>query len=64
MNIALNLLLALLSNADAVSKLIASARASGRDTITLVELEQFVQGDDRARAELVQAIADARVEGR
>ena len=62
--LALDLLLALLARTSAISALIAKARAEGRTKLTPEEFEQITGADDASRATLVQAIADAKREGR
>lgn len=57
------LLLGLLDRAAAVGTLISNARNEGRD-VTLAELEALSDADDKARADLVAAIAQAKAEGR
>lgn len=60
--LAVDLLLALITNAGQISQLISSAKAQGRD-ITLAELQSIVDGDAVARANLVLAIAAAKAKG-
>jgi len=57
--LALTLLIQLLSQADALGRLIKTARSEGRD-ITELELDAFVMGDDNARQALLDAIARAK----
>lgn len=56
---ALTLLISLLNQADAIGRLIQSARKEGRD-ITDAELDGLAMGDDAARKALQDAIARAR----
>ena len=56
---ALSLLIQLLSQADAIGRLIQAARSEGRD-LTDAELDALVAGDDAARAALVDAINNAK----
>ena len=62
--LALDLLLALLARTSEISALITKARAEGRDRLTPEEFKQITGADDASRATLVQAIADAKREGR
>ena len=57
--IAINLLLALLDHASAISQLIQSAKAEGRTTLTVDEWKIITDKDDAAKAALTKAIADA-----
>ncbi len=63
LNVALTVLLQLAAAAGKVSTIIATAKAEGRD-LTDAELEQLQQDDAAARAGLVDAIAEAKAEGR
>lgn len=54
----------LLQQALQVSQLIHSANAEGRDTISEADLDKVVGADDVARAQLVDALARAKAEGR
>ena len=56
---ALALLIQLISQADAIGRLIQTARGEGRD-ITDAELDQLALADDAARQALQDAIARAR----
>jgi len=58
--VALELLVALISNAKTISDSLMAARAEGRDTLTLDEWAVVVAANDAARARLARAIADAR----
>lgn len=60
---AVDLVLALLTRAQAISSIIAQAQAENRD-ITQAELDQIVADDDKARTDLVAAIEKAKAEGR
>lgn len=55
-NTAIDLLLALMLNAQKISVLIAQARAEGREDLTAAELATLRAEDDAARAKLVAAI--------
>lgn len=57
--LAVDLLIAAINNAQAISNLIANAKVQNRD-ITLEELQSVVSGDELARANLVIAIAKAK----
>jgi len=59
---ALSLLISLLSQADAIGRLIQTARNEGRD-ITEVEIDTLVMGDEAARQALLDAIARAQAAG-
>lgn len=59
MQAALSLLIALIQNADKVSRLIQEARAEGRD-ITTEELDALFVESDVAMAEARAAVAEAR----
>ena len=56
---ALSLLISLLSQADAIGRLIQTARNEGRD-ISEAEIDNLVMADDAAREALLDAIARAR----
>jgi DNA-nicking Smr family endonuclease len=60
--LALNLLLALLSKASAISALVNQARAEGRD-VTDEELALLGVRDDQARDALLEAIRKAKEGG-
>lgn len=57
--IAVQLLLGLLQQSQAIGNLIATAQAAGRD-ITDAELDSLVSADEAAKAALAAAIAAAR----
>ena len=57
--LALQLLIQLLAQADAISRLIQTARNEGRD-ISEAEIDNLVMADDAARQALLDAIARAR----
>jgi hypothetical protein len=59
--LAVDLLFKLLQNSNQVAILLRSVRASGRESISVAELEQFVQMDDQARERQLAALdaADA-----
>lgn len=59
---ALTLLIALLSQANEIGRLIRQAQAEGRD-ITDAELDALAIEDDAARARLAAAIEAARAHG-
>lgn len=61
---AIELLLALMDRATAVSDLIKGAIADGRDELTAEEWDQIKAADDTARAELEAALQRARDAGR
>ena len=63
-DLALELLLALLAKTSEISALIAQARAEGRDTLTPEEWSTITAADDAARARLADAITKAETEGR
>ncbi len=54
--LAVNLLLALVNNAAAISNLISTAKQQNRD-IALTDLQSVIDSDSLARADLVAAIA-------
>ena len=60
---AIDLLLALLDRAAAISAKIAAAQAEGRP-LSDAEWAAIVADDDEARLDLVAAIAKAKAEGR
>lgn len=60
---AIDLILALLTRASAISALVAQAQAEKRD-LTEAEMNQIIAEDDKARAGLVAAIEKAKAEGR
>ena len=55
-SLAINVIFGLLDRAAAISSLIKTAQAEGRD-VTQTELDTLVNADDVARAALVEAIA-------
>lgn len=57
---ALSLLIALLNNAATISALIAKAKSEGRDTLSDDEWVSIISADDKARLDLVNAIAQAK----
>lgn len=57
---AVDLLVALLSNAQQISTLIQTAQAAGRTTLTADEWSTVVGADDSAEAALLAAIAKAK----
>jgi hypothetical protein len=61
--IAIDLMIALLNNSAAISALIKSAQAGNRD-LTVAELQNVIDSDSVARANLVLAIAAAKAAGR
>lgn len=61
--LAIELLIAIINNAAAVSAVIANAKAQNRD-VTLAELQTIIDGDAVARANLVLAIAAAKAAGK
>ncbi len=63
-NAALSLLIALLNNAAQISTLIAQAQAEGRDTLSDDQWSIILATNESARAQLVDAIAKAKAEGR
>lgn len=61
---AIDLLLTLITQAQRVSRVIAKARAEGRETLDDADLLEFERANDTARGELDAALARARDEGR
>ena len=61
--LAVDLLIAIITNAGAISQLIAQAKAENRD-ITPAELQAIIEGDTAARVNLVAAIARAKASGK
>lgn len=57
---AVDLLVALLSNATQISTLIQTAQAAGRTTLTAEEWASVIGADNSAEAALVAAIAKAK----
>jgi hypothetical protein len=62
-DLALSLVIALINNAAAISNLIQTAKAEGRD-ITPAELQALFDADALARAKLEIAISEAKAAGR
>lgn len=60
---AIDLVIALLARASAISALVAKAQGENRP-LSEDEWDSIVEEDDEARSELVEAIAKARDEGR
>jgi hypothetical protein len=60
---AIDLILALLTRASAISAIVAQAQAEKRD-LTEAEMNQIISDDDKARTDLVAAIEKAKAEGR
>ena len=60
---AVDLLVAILSNAQQISTLIQTAQAAGRTTLTADEWASVVGADNSAEAALVAAIAKAKAAG-
>lgn len=60
---AVDLLVALLSNAQAISQIIQEAQSSGQTTLTAAQWSTIVGNDDSAEAALVAAIAAAKAAG-
>lgn len=60
---AIDLILALITRAQAISSLVAQAQAEKRE-LTRAEWDQIISEDDKARADLAAAIEKARAEGR
>ena len=63
LSLGIELLIALLNNAGAVSALIQKAQAAGTD-ISVQDLQALLDADTLARARLVVAIAAARAAGK
>lgn len=61
---AIDLLLALITQAQRVSAIIGKARAEGRDTLDDQDLLLLERANDEARVDLERAIDQARTEGR
>lgn len=61
--LAIELLIAIINNAAAVSAVIANAKAQNRD-VTMAELQTIIDGDAVARANLVLAIAAQKAAGK
>lgn len=63
-SVAVDLLVALLSNATQISQLIAEAQASGQTTLTPDQWSKITGADDSAETALLSAIAAAKAAGR
>jgi hypothetical protein len=61
---AVDLLVALLSNASKISQIIQAAQAAGQTTLTPEQWQSIVGDDDSAEAALAAAIAAARAAGK
>ncbi len=61
---ALDLSIALLSRASAISTILVTAQSEGRTELTDAEWKAITEADDQARADLNIAIARAKTEGR
>jgi len=61
---AVDLLVALLSNASTISQLIQSAQAAGQTELTPAQWATITGADDSAEAQLAAAIAAAKAAGR
>ena len=61
---AVDLLVALLSNASTISQLIQSAQAAGQTELTAAQWATITGADDSAEAQLSAAIAAAKAAGR
>lgn len=61
---AVDLLVALLSNAQKISQLIQAAQAAGQSTLTADQWAQITGADDSAEADLAAAIAAAKAAGK
>ena len=55
-DLAIELLLALLANSQRISALIQQARAEGREELTTAEWNQILSADDEARIRLLTAL--------
>ena len=60
---AIDLILALITRAQAISTLVAQAQAEGRD-LNQADWDKITADSDKARDDLVAAIEKARLEGR
>lgn len=58
LDIAIQLLLALIDRAGTISTLIQQAKASGSDTLTADQWAGIITADDAARAALTKALLD------
>ncbi len=61
---AVDLLVAILTNAQAISQIIQEAQASGQTTLTPAQWATIVGNDDSAEAALSAAIAQAKAQGK
>ena len=61
---AVDLLVALLSNASTISQLIQSAQAAGQTELTPAQWATITGADDSAEAQLAAAIAAVKAAGR
>ena len=61
---AVDLLVALLSNASTISQLIQSAQAAGQTELTPAQWATITGADDSAEAQLAAAIAATKAAGR
>jgi hypothetical protein len=61
---AVDLLVALLTNAQAISQIIQEAQASGSDVLTAEQWAVITGNDDSAEAALTAAIATAKAAGK
>jgi hypothetical protein len=61
---AIDLLVALISNAQQISQLIQTAQASGATTLTAAQWATITGDDDSAEAALTAAIAAAKAAGK
>jgi hypothetical protein len=61
---AIDVVLALISRATAISAMIGKAQAEGRTELSTEEWDQVISENDAAREALAAAIAKAKAEGR
>lgn len=61
---AIDLLVALIDNAQQISQLIQAAQASGQTSLTPAQWAQITGADDSAEAALTAAIATAKAAGK
>jgi hypothetical protein len=61
---AVDLLVALLDNAQSIGQIIQEANASGSTTLTAAQWAQITGNDDSAEAALTAAIAAAKAQGK
>lgn len=61
---AVDLLVALISNAQQISQLIQTAQASGQTNLTAAQWETITGSDDSAESQLAAAIAAAKAAGK